>query len=453
MSDSSKGNRTLLFAAVTAVAVLAVAAGTYFYATSASSESKKSSKINEENQGNKKNVAAGGSSEKGDTVKNSESPTSSKSANITKAVVVEDVESDEEEDEDEDGEVDSEKAIAEAIKALEAEYQHKLSMAKKRMQGNDFKKAAQHFTEAINLAPSIPSASRDLVTLYNNRSAMYEKGGEIEEALMDITVILSMDPKHIKAIVRRGRIHEGQENFKAALNDYVMSMLIERAKNMNPSNGEKIHELCRVVAFAEAKEHLIKIRNCPGRSLPTKAYCRNFLETFPSTHRWISLYKDKGVKCRKELEVLTQQEGLGAEKALEHTLNLAYFDLSNGNFISGFNLVSEAGKACPPDTVSTSLHFSELLSKQAEMHGTELHLRCNLNSAIEAYKVGWTQTQTPILFIYFFYFFLFITLLILLIYRLYNPHSIYIYLVGIEIQPSQLRSESQDGPYPHRTWR
>jgi hypothetical protein len=77
-------------------------------------------------------------------------------------------------------------------------------------------------------------------------------------------------------------------------------MLIERAKGENPSSGEKVDELCKAVAAQEAAGLLKNLHNSTGKSLPTKAYCRNFFEAFPSLHRWreqyskADRYDDKG---------------------------------------------------------------------------------------------------------------------------------------------------------------
>ena len=62
--------------------------------------------------------------------------------------------------------------------------------------------------QAINLANYIPSAQKDLVVLYNNSSAMYEKAAMYSDALIDASIVLSMDVKHIKARIRRGRVYE-----------------------------------------------------------------------------------------------------------------------------------------------------------------------------------------------------------------------------------------------------
>jgi Tfp pilus assembly protein PilF len=48
------------------------------------------------------------------------------------------------------------------------------------------------------------------MALYNNRSAMYFKEGNIDKAMQDITSILAFDPVHMKARNRRAKIYEEQ---------------------------------------------------------------------------------------------------------------------------------------------------------------------------------------------------------------------------------------------------
>lgn len=65
---------------------------------------------------------------------------------------------DEEESDDEDQE-----------ETLKQAYEDALRLAKKFLAGNQFTKAANKFSDAIDLADKIPSAAKDIVTLYNNR--------------------------------------------------------------------------------------------------------------------------------------------------------------------------------------------------------------------------------------------------------------------------------------------
>ena len=71
--------------------------------------------------------------------------------------------------------------------------------------------AAQAFTAAIQLIPSSETSAnllRQQITLYNNRSAMYEKAAIYELALDDCDVILTHEPSHQKARLRKLRILE-----------------------------------------------------------------------------------------------------------------------------------------------------------------------------------------------------------------------------------------------------
>ena len=90
------------------------------------------------------------------------------------------------------------------------QYDDTIRLAKKLLSGNAYIRAAEKFKEAIKLAEHVPSASKDLITLYNNSSAMYEKAGIYEEALLDINIVLHMDSRHVKARLRRARIFEAQ---------------------------------------------------------------------------------------------------------------------------------------------------------------------------------------------------------------------------------------------------
>jgi type IV secretory pathway VirB10-like protein len=69
----------------------------------------------------------------------------------------------------EDDDDDEEKEEADQAAARKIAYEDLLRFASKLQKGEKFLKAAEKFTEAIDLANQIPSASKDIVTLYNNR--------------------------------------------------------------------------------------------------------------------------------------------------------------------------------------------------------------------------------------------------------------------------------------------
>ncbi len=154
-----------------------------------------------------------------------------KAPKFTEEVSIEDAEDDESEDEedsdedddeeheedsesDEEGEVSEEKQKSneaeEAFLLIKSKYDDANRLAAKLIAGQSYERAAEKLTEAIELAATISVSNKDVTTLYNNRSAMFEKMGEFEKSLQDILIVLTMDVNHVKARTRRGRIYEAQ---------------------------------------------------------------------------------------------------------------------------------------------------------------------------------------------------------------------------------------------------
>lgn len=132
-------------------------------------------------------------------------PASAPKKVVESDVIVEDAEDDDEEEEEEvEGGWDAE------LEELKTKYEDANRLSSKYIQGQKYEKAIEKLTEAIELAPKVPSGGKDIMTLYNNRSAMYEKLNTFDKSLADISVILAMEPLHIKARVRKARIHEAQ---------------------------------------------------------------------------------------------------------------------------------------------------------------------------------------------------------------------------------------------------
>ena len=133
-------------------------------------------------------------------------------------------------------EAEKAKAAADEAATLKEQYDAAIRTSTRLIQGQAHGRAIEKLTEAITLAQHIPSASKDMLTLYNNRSAMYEKLSQYENCLRDITVVLTMDPHHMKARVRRARVYEAQNKHWESLQDYVYAMILERIKGEQPTN-------------------------------------------------------------------------------------------------------------------------------------------------------------------------------------------------------------------------
>jgi predicted TPR repeat methyltransferase len=71
---------------------------------------------------------------------------------------------------------------------------------------------------------TIPPQITRLPLCFRIICSMYEKNGEFDKALNDITVVLALDPMHVRARTRKARIHEAQGKLTEALEEYVLVM-------------------------------------------------------------------------------------------------------------------------------------------------------------------------------------------------------------------------------------
>ena len=229
------------------------------------------------------------------------SPKEVAKAPVKKAVV---------EDVDEDNE---KKAELELKKQEKEKFDGIISVASKFAKGEKHRQAAEKYSEALLLAPTV--SKKDLPTLYNNRSAMYEKLKEYDLSLADIDELLKLDSVHSKGRARKARILEIQGKSREALVEYCyiaaflqykMQTIMQQAQGMPESLAEatfgpqlqpiqtelqaaagKVESLAKSRAAERSLEHLDRLKQpSDSRTLPCTAACRSFFETFPSYYTY-----------------------------------------------------------------------------------------------------------------------------------------------------------------------
>ena len=93
------------------------------------------------------------------------------------------------------------------------------------VQGGRYDKAAEMYTEALELVARAPAALADKrEVLYNNRSAAREKAGRDEDALGDCAVVLSLNSK-----VRRRRCSVQMDPRKESSHSAIILVIIMRS--------------------------------------------------------------------------------------------------------------------------------------------------------------------------------------------------------------------------------
>jgi stress-induced-phosphoprotein 1 len=92
----------------------------------------------------------------------------------------------------------------------------------------EFDKALEAYTECIDKANELSLDSDIMATLYANRAITNIKLGEYLKAEEDGNKALSFEPKHIKALIRRGRAKHKLNKLKEALSDFETAREIEK---------------------------------------------------------------------------------------------------------------------------------------------------------------------------------------------------------------------------------
>ena len=179
-----------------------------------------------------------------------------------------------------------------------------------------FMEAAETFTEALNLIEQRPTKSpsdsdsnikssssltRQIITLTNNRSAMYEKATFPDLALSDCDAVLNLDPAHSKARTRRLRILESQKRHTEALVEVCALQLKFMHDNRDklrlglpptghpPVSQNKIEELVTLIQPQEMKraQEAMSSKSVESRALPSTYTIIQLLKSFSGYNKWM----------------------------------------------------------------------------------------------------------------------------------------------------------------------
>lgn len=303
------------------------------------------------------------------------------------------------------------RAKAEAEEHKE-KYDNAISMADKFMKGQRYAQAAEKYSEAIDILPKVPSAASNILPLYNNRSAMYEKSGAEfhDKALNDIALVLQLDKTHMKARVRRARILEAKGKINDALIDYTVHFYMEQAKGVMPSSAQKVEDLSKVLAYAKAAknmdEQLKTAFDKSGgfqqttdnkivhvRDLPAKSFIRTSLDNFSSVCKWKSKYADTDLQ-----ELIERYNSFSSSDSVDKAslqkvelqMEVVCCALAKESYKTAFNYLAKT----TPGVDLLASNRKDLLEVRSLLCGLEMYLRRNLLGA-EAMWKGAVLTCQP----------------------------------------------------------
>lgn len=353
---------------------------------------------------------------------------------------VEDVD---EEEEEEEAQAPAKVNVEDQMATMKAQYDAASKDCSALIAAQKFNDAVEKLNELIGLAGKVQRGQAEIVTLYNNRSAMFEKLQDYERSLSDIRVMLMMQPDHVRARTRRGRIYEAQNELNKAVEEYVICNWIEQARQERPSNEARANALFKKIAIQQAAEQLNALRsevfadtaenesserplhsnttNIKDKLLPSKAYTKNVLETFPNTYTWRRLVDQTTrasllakLQDAKDSFNLVANDGtmdilLKKEKAfhvLQSGLEVVQLDLAQDNVSQGFGMlrsvedaarflyteteISDGKKTvCNPDDILHRQHLSQFY----ELLGTEAQFKSLSGFALRCYRHSYALTN------------------------------------------------------------
>jgi tetratricopeptide (TPR) repeat protein len=96
-----------------------------------------------------------------------------------------------------------------------------------------YDEAIEAYSEALDICPSGDEHSYARAVFYSNRAACFMELKKYEEAIADCTRCIKLDPRYLKAYVRRSKANEALDNLDDALADMKEAVQIDaRAPNV-----------------------------------------------------------------------------------------------------------------------------------------------------------------------------------------------------------------------------
>lgn len=269
-----------------------------------------------------------------------------------------------------------------------------------------FLDAADVFSEALDIihsklsettADKFKSLNRQIITLMNNRSAMYEKGDLPELALDDCDGILDIDPTHAKARTRRLRILEDLNRHDDALVDVCALQLKFMQDNRDklrmgipvtpPVPQSKIEELMGHILPKQVemtmKDIEAKYKN-EERPLPSCHTILQLLQSFTGFNTWMAMAAKDGALDGLTVSLNVAKDDIERiEIYLKRGRRYAFhrkFEKCKDDFESAFALLEAGGDKLK------NLIDNELYASILEWTGTCRHLRYDLKGALDCYE-------------------------------------------------------------------
>ena len=263
-------------------------------------------------------------------------------------------------------------------------------------------------------APS--SLSRQLITLLNNRSAMYEKASMPELALDDCSTVLDLESNHAKARTRKLRILEDLKRWYDALVEIcAMQLLFMQANRTNirmglptpppPVPQSKMEEvLAQVVPEQVAKYTELVLAGkdmANGRPPPSSYTILQLLKSYTGYNKWMAEAAKDGPISGLEFPDTATDLVSAADRAIgllkrgrRHLYDGLYVEAMS-DFEEGYVLLQQ-----PQWQGAAELMEGDTYARLLEWAGMGRHWQYRLNAATECYeKCADAEPNNPLILV------------------------------------------------------
>ncbi|KAJ2083283.1 TOM (translocase of outer membrane) complex component [Coemansia sp. RSA 988] len=159
----------------------------------------------------------------------------------------------------------------EQIAALDKATAKKLAQSLK-SRGNKFFQA-KRYERAIELYSHALRFEKNAV-FFSNRAACYAANNDYDKVIEDCASALELEPRYVKALVRRAQAHESTERYRDSLYDFTTACILEDFGNtLAASSAERV---LKKLAEAEARERVEK----RSPRLPSRSFISGYLNSF-----------------------------------------------------------------------------------------------------------------------------------------------------------------------------
>ncbi|KAJ2238334.1 TOM (translocase of outer membrane) complex component [Coemansia sp. RSA 1722] len=159
------------------------------------------------------------------------------------------------------------------IAALDKDSKKKLAQSLK-SRGNKFFQA-KRYSKAIELYTQALRFDEDPV-FYSNRAACYAADNNYPLVIDDCSNALKLEPRYVKALMRRAQAYESTERFRESLYDFTTACILEDFNNTVAASGAE--RVLKNLAESEARERISKRQP----RLPSKSFITGYLNSFRS---------------------------------------------------------------------------------------------------------------------------------------------------------------------------